>query len=593
MKKNITINLCGRLYQIDEDAYELLSHYTDTLRDYFTKQEGGEEIADDIEARIAELFDELRAQGIEAITIEHVQGVIEQIGQVEDIAGEEAAQAADATQEKGNQQASVQEKKNGKKFFRDSQNKMLAGVLAGCAHYFGSSISVWRWGFVIALLLWIIVPGLIVTAFLGLFSSFAVLFFLVPLDVLPLIIYLLVAIFTPETKTPEDVLRMKGLEVNQQNLTMEVQEGMAMKKKKEGKSTLWDIFIGVNCVGLSTALTIGLIVALCFFVAFVAASDMMADSWWNIDKTEDINAIFYPVILSGIMLLASIAILLYCSIHAAVSSFGQTPSMSTGQRVMWFVLWVASLIGFIGFAIHGAGRLQKTQSSRWDMEHAEWVKTHTHDGFVFNDDDWNFFQKDGWKLVKAENTDRYTYSGEYMTGNTNVRYLDACNNNNPVLLVTEKSEKVVPGIYRLSAAVRADHDGCFIYVNGQDAVGDSLYYNGLPANMREIPNYGNAIGNIWEILGMEAGFYQSDDPNYLNDPVLKELVSRIPESDRKKIIDANNQRGYGWSYVYIDNIIVKEPTTLTYGVKIDDEENTSSTGWFSATDFKLERIGDK
>ena len=24
MKKNITINLCGRLFQIDEDAYELL-----------------------------------------------------------------------------------------------------------------------------------------------------------------------------------------------------------------------------------------------------------------------------------------------------------------------------------------------------------------------------------------------------------------------------------------------------------------------------------------------------------------------------------------------------------------------------------------
>ena len=27
MKKNITINLCGRLFQIDEDAYELLQNY--------------------------------------------------------------------------------------------------------------------------------------------------------------------------------------------------------------------------------------------------------------------------------------------------------------------------------------------------------------------------------------------------------------------------------------------------------------------------------------------------------------------------------------------------------------------------------------
>ena len=79
MKKNITINLCGRLYQIDEDAYELLSQYLDALRNYFKKQDGGEEIANDIEERVAELFDNLKVQGIEAITIEHVQDIIQRI----------------------------------------------------------------------------------------------------------------------------------------------------------------------------------------------------------------------------------------------------------------------------------------------------------------------------------------------------------------------------------------------------------------------------------------------------------------------------------------------------------------------------------
>ena len=72
MKKNITLNLCGRLFQIDEDAYELLQQYIESLRSSFGHEEGGEEIADDIEARIAELFDELRQQGIEAITIDKV-----------------------------------------------------------------------------------------------------------------------------------------------------------------------------------------------------------------------------------------------------------------------------------------------------------------------------------------------------------------------------------------------------------------------------------------------------------------------------------------------------------------------------------------
>ena len=54
MKKNITINLCGRLFQIDEDAYELLQQYIESLRQSFGREDDGDEIVNDIEARIAE-----------------------------------------------------------------------------------------------------------------------------------------------------------------------------------------------------------------------------------------------------------------------------------------------------------------------------------------------------------------------------------------------------------------------------------------------------------------------------------------------------------------------------------------------------------
>ena len=80
MKKNITINLFGSLYAIDEDAYELLNQYQNNMRRYFSRKEGGEEIAEDIERRIAELFDELKASGVEAITIEHVRDIISRMG---------------------------------------------------------------------------------------------------------------------------------------------------------------------------------------------------------------------------------------------------------------------------------------------------------------------------------------------------------------------------------------------------------------------------------------------------------------------------------------------------------------------------------
>ena len=47
MKKNITVNIFGTLYPIDEDAYELLQKYNDNMRRYYSQREGGDEIADD------------------------------------------------------------------------------------------------------------------------------------------------------------------------------------------------------------------------------------------------------------------------------------------------------------------------------------------------------------------------------------------------------------------------------------------------------------------------------------------------------------------------------------------------------------------
>lgn len=35
MKRNITVNLCGSLYHIDEDAYELLNKYLGDMRAIF------------------------------------------------------------------------------------------------------------------------------------------------------------------------------------------------------------------------------------------------------------------------------------------------------------------------------------------------------------------------------------------------------------------------------------------------------------------------------------------------------------------------------------------------------------------------------
>ncbi len=59
MKKVININFQGRVIPIEEAAYDLLQRYVDSLRLFFANEEGRDEIINDIEGRIAELFGEI------------------------------------------------------------------------------------------------------------------------------------------------------------------------------------------------------------------------------------------------------------------------------------------------------------------------------------------------------------------------------------------------------------------------------------------------------------------------------------------------------------------------------------------------------
>lgn len=592
MKKNISINLCGRLYQMDEDAYELLSQYTDALRNYFLKQEGGKEIADDIEERIAELLDELKAQGIEAITIENVQTIIQQIGQVEEITSDGVEKQAETENAESSENQADKTKKptEKKKFYCDSQNKMLAGVLAGCAQYFGGSTNGWRWGYVILCIAWFLFNGCLVFPFLGIgFGILTPLMLLlgIPVFLAPVLPYLLVALIAPSTKTAEDVLRMKGKEVNPQNLAEEVTEH-TLKKNKNSKS-FWDILVGIILIGPSLLLTIAFIVILCILVSFIAAPDVVAEEVMNIDYWESVKSdrFMVNIIICGLLLIANVGILLYCCLHGTISSLGTTPSMSKKQRLILFLLWVASIVGFVGCTVYTCEKYAKhyeTYRTEKNKERDAYIREHTHDGFVFSDVDWEFFQKEGWTLETADHCERYTYSGEYMTGDASVRYLDEHDEYTPVVYTAHKKVLAEPGVYRLSAAVRASNTGKFIYIMDSDSIvednGSGLQVEDV-IRINEIPVCYNQGGNIWK---------EVTEGN--EDPVVKELVNRLSTRVRNKIRAANRGQGFGWSYIYIDNFTVNKPTWLTFGVTTDESITgaPATTGWFSATDFVLEKI---
>ena len=89
MKKTLTVNISGQVFHIDEDAYNVLNDYLQSIRQHFAKTKGGDEIFSDIEARIAEMLREKLTSNKQVITIEDISEVIKTIGDPNEFGGEE------------------------------------------------------------------------------------------------------------------------------------------------------------------------------------------------------------------------------------------------------------------------------------------------------------------------------------------------------------------------------------------------------------------------------------------------------------------------------------------------------------------------
>lgn len=173
MKKVININFQGRIIPIEEDAYENLKKYVESLRQYFANEEGKEEIINDIENRIAELFSEkLKTGALPFITEESVATIIASIGRPEDFDGDNIefdAKSAAASNAKSSQTYGGFEPRGS--WFRNQNDKILGGVCSGLASYLRIDATIIRVlfvlfslgafgaGFLIYIILWAVLPS--------------------------------------------------------------------------------------------------------------------------------------------------------------------------------------------------------------------------------------------------------------------------------------------------------------------------------------------------------------------------------------------------------------------------------------------------
>src|SRR5689334_20746340 len=142
MKKNISINISGIIFHIEEDGYENLRKYLDSINKYFSSFDDSSEILADIESRIAEIFLSKLNEGKQVITVEDVNSLITTMGSVSDFkAAEEQdfSRQAESTEQPG-ATAGAEQSTSGnptksyippKPLMRDQKRKILGGVCAG------------------------------------------------------------------------------------------------------------------------------------------------------------------------------------------------------------------------------------------------------------------------------------------------------------------------------------------------------------------------------------------------------------------------------------------------------------------------------
>lgn len=196
MNKTVNINLGGLFFHIDEDAFQKLTRYFEAIKQSLSNTSGQDEIINDIEMRIGELISEKHINDKQVISLKEVEDVIAIMGQPEDyrIDSDEPTPKLEY----------ISEEKISRKLYRDTENGIVGGVLAGLGHYFGID-KVWLRAF---LLLLVLAWGTGVLA------------------------YIILWIVMPEAKTTSEKLEMRGEPVTISTIEKKVREEIEALSEK-------------------------------------------------------------------------------------------------------------------------------------------------------------------------------------------------------------------------------------------------------------------------------------------------------------------------------------------------------------------------
>ena len=551
MKKNININLFGTLYAIDEDACTLLENYLDNMRSYFAKRDGGDEIFDDIEHRVAEHLWSLKENGMTAIDIDTVKQIISSIGNpdemesgVEEVADSKIEETSDAEadsedkeQSEGEDQGEGDGKDNGQsegksqsesnynasndtdsnttaeeaiggkwidrvlhhvsthRFYRDGKDKIGGGVISGLCHYCGGGdIVVWRVGIVLFLLAIFVLNQTFRYYFISPLLGF--LFFV------PIIIYVVLWIVAPMALTTEERLSMTGKEVTPESISKaiiaEAEEQVKPNVKRgKGGSILSRIAEIVKfCIKTVALISFSALTAFALaYLIFSIAYTVVGEPFIRLFTNDDITLSFMASI--PYMKFFYIVVSALCCFIAAllpllliVRSFKSEPKpMRTGIIAMLSGIWIVAMtLGFIMFVMIGI-QMQKKNREYNRLEN-------THNGIYMDSNNWDLISQNGWNIEVAKNF------GETIYGWSDEDPL--CMDMNPIRIRADKSNQPIEfAMSRKEAKEEGDYKlECLSSCSVVDAT-LSVWSEGKCISQLRLDGYGSASniplkGLLWE-----------------------------------------------------------------------------------------------
>ena len=324
------VSIGGYAFTLEVEAYSIVKQYLDELNEYYSRLEGGSEVMEGIEERMAELlYEKCADDGVASVA--EVREIIEILGKPSAIESDD-----DPEPKRPEANTNAERPKEKKRLYRDPTNKMIGGVCSGLAAYFKCDVVLIR----------IIFIGLcILTGVVSCHTGNEEHFFTVNLPV-P-ILYFILWIAMPEAKTVQQRWQM-GVTNPPAGA---VAPAAASAPLGSGLGRVLRIIIGILLLLMGVS---GLTCGLAFmFGQSIFGWDILKEGWDELtvhapEALSMVSSVFYQIALLLTCFLPFIGML-----YAGIMMIFDLRSPSWRPGLIIFLLWIIALTAFTVLTLMG------------------------------------------------------------------------------------------------------------------------------------------------------------------------------------------------------------------------------------------------